>query len=277
MATLDFLLPATTYCPPSAAQARKTPRALNTIMEDEETSQRNSMIMMDRRSQAQTKASRTAEWLSPLSDHFPTPRGNHFMPAPRPESTAASDSESESIISATPSSAPWTKTSFTTEATEFDDLYDVSSDDEARRKPSMRRSATRQANRANRSSVDSISSRTSRSSLPVLAIPSQGDPWPGVEAFKALTSPIPPTPPPKVPMSPALFSYLQSQEVPSCSAPPSLDGSLSSDQLAAMSVPPTPEIGSVVGDNEDHWGNGVQLQPAAMATLQALSGSDSGV
>jgi SAM-dependent methyltransferase len=248
-------------------------------MEDEETSQRNSMMMMNRLSQEQQqKVSRTAEWLSPLSDNFPTPRGNHFMPAPIAESTDASDSESESIISSTsrtPSSAPWTRTSFTTEATDFDDIYDVSSDDEARRKPSVRRrSAQRQHSRGSRASVDSISSRTSRNSLPVLAIPSQGDPWPGHEAFKALTSPIPPTPPPKVPMSPALFSYLQSQEVPSCSTPPSLDGSLSSDQLAVMSVPPTPEIGSVVGDDEDAWGNGIQLQPAAMATLQALSGDE---
>jgi SAM-dependent methyltransferase len=276
MATLDLLLlPATTYCPPSAAQARKTQRSLNTIMEDEVTSQRNSMIMMNRQSQAYEKASRTAEWLSPMSDNFPTPRGNHFMSAPIAESTA-SESE-ESIISGTsgtPSSAPWTRTSFTTEATDFDDLYDVSSDDEARRKPSVRRrSATRQTSRS--SSRQSVDSRTSRKSLPVLAIPSQGDPWPGHEAFKALTSPIPPTPPPKVPMSPALFQYLQSQEVPSCSAPPSLDGSLSSDQLAVMSVPPTPEIGSVVGDDEDVWGNGIQLQPAALATLQALSGNDS--
>lgn len=272
MATLD-LLPATTYSPPSPAQARKTNKTLNTIMEDDEESQRNSMMMERRRSQEQ-KASRTAQWLSPLSDHFPTPRGNHFMSAPIPESTDSSDNES--IVSPTPSSAPWTRTSFTTEATDFDDLYDVSSDEDSRRKSSVRRrSATRQNTRANRSSVDSITSKTSRNSLPVLAIPSQGDPWPGVEAFKKLTSPIPPTPPPKVPMSPALFSYLQSQEVPSSSAPPSLDGSLSSDQLAAMSVPPTPEIGSVNGDDGDQWGNGVQLQPDAMATLQALSGDQS--
>jgi len=201
MASFDLLLlPATTYCPPSAAQARKTQRSLNTIMEDEVTTQRNSMIM------AQEKASRTAEWLSPMSDNFPTPRGNHFMSAPKAESTTASESEDESIISGTPSSAPWTRTSFTTEATEFDDLYDVSSDDDARRKPSVRRrSATRQTSRG--SSRASVDSRISRSSLPVLAIPSKGDPWPGHEAFKALTSPIPPTPPPKVPMSPALFSY----------------------------------------------------------------------
>ncbi|KAF4636540.1 hypothetical protein G7Y89_g1547 [Cudoniella acicularis] len=270
MATLDFL-PATTYCPPSPAQDRRKQNPLNTIMEDDEESQRSSMIT-DRR-QGRERSPKKADYLSPWSDHFPTPRGNHFMSAPIPPSTSSSDTESD--ISPCPSSAPWTKTSFTTEATDFDDLYDVSSDEDSRRKNTIRRrSATRQVNRANRSSVDSISSKTSRDSLPVLAIPLQGDPWPGVEAFKLLTSPIPPTPPPKVPMSPALFSYLQSQEVPSCSAPPSLDGSLDSDQLAAMSAPPTPDIGSVNGDDEDAWGSGVQLQPAAMATLQALSGGD---
>ncbi|KAG9228362.1 hypothetical protein BJ875DRAFT_477673 [Amylocarpus encephaloides] len=278
MATLDFLLPATTYSPPAPAQARKTQRALNTIVEHEESSQLSARIMMDRRRSQELKASRTAEWLSPQSDNFPTPRGNHFMPAPTPESLAYSDTESiiSATSSATPSSAPWTRTSFTTEATDFDDLYDVSSDEDSRRKNAMRRrSATRQTSRGNRSSIDSIASKASRNALPTLAIPSQGDPWPGHEAFKALTSPIPPTPPPKVPMSPALFQYLQSQEVPSGSAPPSLDGSLSSDQLAVMSVPQTPEIGSVCGEDEDLWGNGVQLQPAALATLQALSGSES--
>ncbi|RDL38475.1 uncharacterized protein BP5553_02815 [Venustampulla echinocandica] len=273
MATLDFL-PATTYAPPPPVQARRGQRqkSLNTIMEDEDESQRGSMIMDRRRSR--DRSPKKADWLSPLSDHFPTPRGNHFMSAPIPPSTSSSDTES--IPSPTPSSAPWTRASFTTEATEFDDLYDVSSDEDTRRKPSLRRrsSTTGQINRPKRSSVDSIYSRTSRDSLPPLAIPSRGDPWPGVEAFKLLTSPVAPTPPPKVPMSPALFSYLQSQEVPSCSAPPSLDGSLSSEQLAAMSVPPTPEIGSVNGDDDDLWGGGVQLQPAAMATLQALSGGD---
>ena len=40
-----------------------------------------------------------------------------------------------------------------------------------------------------------------------------------------------------------------------------------------MSAPPTPDIGNDE-DERDHWGGGVQLQPAAMATLQALSGGD---
>ncbi|TVY82007.1 hypothetical protein LSUE1_G005524, partial [Lachnellula suecica] len=269
MATLD-LLPATTYQPPSPVQVQRKRRSLNTIMEDEEESMRGSVMVESRRSR--DRSPQKADWLSPLSDHFPTPRGNHFMSAPIAQSATSSDTES---ISPALSSAPWTRDSFTTEATEFDDLYDVSSDEDARIKNSARRrNSTRQSRHVKRLSVDSNSSRSSRNSLPSLVIPSQGDPWPGVEAFKMLTSPIPPTPPPKVPMSPAIFSYLQSQEVPSCSAPPSLDGSLSSDQMTAMSAPSTPDIGSVNGDDGDAWGAGVQLQPGAMATLHALSGGD---
>lgn len=77
-------------------------------------------------------------------------------------------------------------------------------------------------------------------------------------------------------MSPAAISFLQShqaQAVPAISAPPSLDGSFTSDQMAAMSAPVTPVMAS---DDEAPLGDwsGVQLQPAALATLQALSGSE---
>jgi SAM-dependent methyltransferase len=43
--------------------------------------------------------------------------------------------------------------------------------------------------------------------------------------------------------------------------------------MALMSAPPTPDLADsdVEGDN---WGNGIQLAPAAMATLQALAGDD---
>ncbi|TVY18503.1 hypothetical protein LARI1_G003141 [Lachnellula arida] len=268
MATLD-LLPATTYRPPSPVQVQRKRRSLNTIMEDDDESTRGSAMIEGRRSR--DRSPKMADWLSPLSDHFPTPRGNHFMSAPIPPSTSSSDTES---VSPTPSSAPWTRDSFTTEATEFDDIYDVSSDEDARIKNSARRNSARQSKHVKRHSVDSNTSRSSRSSLPSLMIPAGGDPWPGVAAFKLLASPVPPTPPPKVPMSPAIFSYLQSQEVPSCSAPPSLDGSLSSEQMAAMSAPPTPDIGSENGDDRDAWGGGVRLQPGALATLEALSGGD---
>jgi SAM-dependent methyltransferase len=98
--------------------------------------------------------------------------------------------------------------------------------------------------------------------------------------MKHLSSPIPPTPPPKVPASPAYLSYL-AKHLPSLSntpsldgssAAPSLDGSLSSDQLAAMSAPATPDTGN--DDDETGWGGGIQLEPAAMATLRALSGEE---
>lgn len=150
--------------------------------------------------------------------------------------------------------------------TEFDDLYDVSSDEDIKKRDSVTRANSKTGTRnARRSSTGSAISRESLS----LVIPG-GDTWPTVSAFKLLSSPIPPTPPPKVPMSPAIFSYLQSQEVPSCSAPPSLDGSLNSEELAAISAPPTPDIEDN-NEDDDAWG-GIQLQPAAMATLQALSG-----
>ncbi|KAE8449210.1 hypothetical protein EG329_008377 [Mollisiaceae sp. DMI_Dod_QoI] len=267
MATLDFL-PATTYTPPSPGQARRRRRSLNTIMEEED-SVRGSMVEVRK---SRDRSPKKADWLSPLSDHFPTPRGIHFMSAPIPPSSVDSDNDMDSISPA-PSSAPWTRNSYSTEATDFDDLYDASSDEERKRRTRTRRNSSQQSNRLKRSSVSSTSSRTSLSSLPALVIPSGGDPWPGVAAFKLLTSPVPPTPPPKVPMSPAIFKYLQSQEVPSCSAPPSLDGSLSSEQMAVMSAPPTPDVGNDSDAEGDGWG-GVQLQPAAMATLQALSGGD---
>lgn len=271
MASLDFTLPATTYRPPSVQVHRKR-RSLNTIMEDDEESTRGSILIKDdrdRRGRNPSPKLVMADWLSPLSDHFPTPRGNNFMSAPYAPSTTDDSSDDESPA---PSSAPWTRDSFTTDATDFDDLYDASSDDEVRRRKTVvRKNSTKQGNRSNRSSMESGASRASRSSLPAL-ITAQGDKWPGVAAFKLLSSPVPPTPPPKVPMSPAIFSYLQSQEVPSCSAPPSLDGSLSSEQMALMSAPPTPDLGNCSDAEGDNWGSGVQLAPAAMATLQALAG-----
>jgi SAM-dependent methyltransferase len=269
MGSLDFILPATTYRPPSSnGQAPRRKPELNTIVEESEGSVRGSAEYIDGRGRNRSPKNRSpkhASYLSPLSDHFPTPRGVHFMVAPIPPSETSSDSES---VSPAPSSAPWTRQSYMTDATEFDDLYDVSSDEEARKKSVARKNSKRSSRSARRSSTGSAFSGESLS----LVIPSKGDPWPGVEAFKLLTSPVLPTPRSAVPMSPAIFSYLQSQEAPSSSAPPSLDGSLNSEELAAISAPPTPDIGNN-SEDEDGWG-GVQLQPAAMATLQALAGGD---
>ncbi|PSS25159.1 hypothetical protein M430DRAFT_39283 [Amorphotheca resinae ATCC 22711] len=265
MASLDFL-PSTTYRPPSSnGQVPRKRPLLNTIVEESEGSVVGSDIERGRNRSPKNRSPKFETFLSPLSDHFPTPRGKHFMVAPIPPSETSSDSESDSPA---PSSAPWTRQSYMTDNTEFDDIYDVSSDEDNGKQSAITRQNSKKSTRqARRSSTGSTISRESLS----LVIPG-GDPWPGVAAFKLLSSPVPPTPPPKVPMSPAIFSYLQSQEAPSCSAPPSLDGSLDSEELAAISAPPTPDIGND-SEDDDGWG-GVQLQPAAMATLQALSGGD---
>lgn len=213
--------------------------------------------------------------MSAIGDQFPTPRGNNFMPAPVPNSPSSSSVS----ISPAVSSAPWSRDSFTTHTsagTEFDDLYDVSDDEDYRQKKMASQYAQQPSiHRSNASKRLSASSISSRASLPTLIIPFEdGGQWNEMAAFKKLSSPIPPTPPPKVPMSPAIFSYLASQEVLSISAPPSLDGSLDSDQLAAMSAPSTPDMGNEEDAGGDMWSRGVQLHPAAMATLQALSGED---
>ncbi|KAF7872288.1 hypothetical protein EAF04_003212 [Stromatinia cepivora] len=275
MATLDYL-PATTYRPStSPVQAQRRRRPLNTIMEDEEESIRGSKHMEMR---GRDRSPHKADWLSPLSDHFPTPRANQFMQPYRPASPSCSDSSKDS--SSAPSSAPWTRASFTTDATDFDDLYDVSSDEDNRRGSTLRRrSSIGQSQRSNRSSTSSIGSRNSLSSLPSLVIPSNEDPWAEVTAFKRqLASPVPPTPPPRVAMSPAVLTYFKNQEnlsIPSSSTPPSLDGSMDSEQMAQMSAPPTPDIGYDSEEDGPRASWRVQLQPAAMATLEAISGSSS--
>lgn len=266
MASLDFL-PSTTYRPPSPNGLVPTKQgSLNTIAEESEGSIMGSEDELERGRDRSPKTRHQQQALfSPLSDHFPTPRGQSFMIAPILPSETSSDTES---VSPAPSSAPWTRQSYMTDNTEFDDLYGVSSDEETKKKSSIARMNSKNSTRkARRSSTGSAISRESLH----LVIPG-GDPWPGVAAFKLLTSPVPPTPPPKVPMSPAIFSYLQSQEEPSSSAPPSLDGSLNSEELAAMSAPPTPDVGNE-SDADDGWG-GIQLQPEAMATLQALAAAD---
>lgn len=177
-------------------------------------------------------------------------------------------SSPSSAGSSRPSSAPWTRDSFVTQATDFDDdLYNASSDDEGRPKNeaprlTLSRASSRQS-AAKRLSVPPVA----RGPLPTLVIPDGGQ-----QAPRKFTSPIPPTPPPKIPMSPTLFEYL-SVEVPSTSATPSLDGSMSSEQLANMSAPTTPGTESVCGEDVS-WG-GIQLQPEAVATLQALSSGES--
>ncbi|EQB54974.1 hypothetical protein CGLO_05141 [Colletotrichum gloeosporioides Cg-14] len=220
-------------------------------------------------------------WLSPLSDHFPTPRGFHFLSAPILPSSPSTTSNDEGSSPSTNSNLWNNRASVMTDATDFDDLYDVSDEDV---QPTLRRTPSRKSSIRRRNSIRNEVPKQSgggvRRPLPPLVIPAgrnaSTEDW-SAGLKKALASPVPPTPPTRVEMSPAVVSFMQaqqSQEVPTISAPPSLDGSLSSEQLAHMSAPPTPVIGSEGGDkNEEDW-PGVRLQPGALATLHALSGDN---
>ncbi|KAI1322012.1 methyltransferase domain-containing protein [Xylariaceae sp. FL0255] len=242
--------------------------------EEPENSQWKRSAPNGRRIQAPPSSEKIVQWLSPRSDHFPTPRGFHFMSAPILPDSPSTASFDESNSPST-SSNPWNRTSVSTDVTEFDDIYDVSDDEDRRQKVARNSSLKR------RSSVRTKhSSGSSHRALPPLVIPTQQESnresWSGRPVFNKLKSPVPLTPSAKVEMSPAVISFLQAQQaqdIPTISAPPSLDGSLNSDQLAVMSAPATPVIGSEDDVPPGDW-SGVQLQPAALATLQALSGND---
>ncbi|KAH6660166.1 hypothetical protein BKA67DRAFT_616581 [Truncatella angustata] len=266
------LLPSTTYQPPSPSLARRPGRLLNTIMEEESEYPQKLSASEHCRNQAQSSNEKIVSWLSPRSDHFPTPRGFHFLSAPILPSSPSTVSADESNSPST-SSNPWNRSSTCTDVTEFDDIYDTS-DDEKRMLPVRRSSLKRQ----NSSRATPPRRSSSHRALPKLTIPASqvqnAESWSGRPDFKKLMSPVPPTPPAKVEMSPAVISFLERQhamDVPTISAPPSLDGSMTSEQMAAMSAPPTPIIGADDGTPESNWA-GVRLQPGALATLRALSG-----
>lgn len=213
-------------------------------------------------------------WLSPMSDHFPTPRGINYLSAPvLPSSPSASSADDSSP---TTSSNPWNRTSLATDHTEFEDLYDVTDDEDNSRRLSRRQQSGPKSGKAQSQS----STHTARQPAP-LVIPDAHGPTEQhrstMEEFKKISSPVPLTPSAQLPMSPAQLQFMdqqRAQAVPMGSAPPSLDGSLSSEQLAAMSAPPTPIISNDEdGPNEESW-SGVQLQPGALETLHSLSYED---
>ena len=229
------------------------------------------------------------QWLSPLSDHFPTPRGFHFLPAPIVPSTPSAvtdgcdtDETASEASSSLPSSQMSNhRESIMTDATEFDDMSDLSEDDRKRKEQLRSNGIARKSGSRSSQSSRRVSRGSSepRKVLAPLVIPAKRDPttesWSGAAHLKKITSPIPPTPSSKVELSPIHLAFMHAQqasEVPTISAPPSLDGSLNSEELAAMSAPPTPLIGAN-HDNDEAW-SGVQLQPGALATLRTLSSED---
>lgn len=273
-------------------------RTLNPIMEEPEQTDTETQQQQQQQKQEQRghfnnlRTNNSSNWpvnqkieqwlapFSPLSDHFPTPRGLHFLAAPilpatpscissyRGPDTDADDTSSETS-SSNPSSGAWNnkRSSAMTDVTEFDDLYDIS-DEETQRKEMLQANGIGRHMSSRRSLRRSRASIGQRLSLSRLVIPADIQ----ADAKKNMTSPIPPTPPSAIAMSPAVKSLMelrQIQEIPNVSAPPSLDGSTNSEEMAAMSAPPTPLIGAQ--DNADEDWSGVRLQPGALETLQALS------
>ncbi|TWU77899.1 hypothetical protein ED733_004804 [Metarhizium rileyi] len=269
----------TFHLPPSSFQShepllgRRPKRLLNPIIEEDYDDGRVQNAGMDQQRRRDDASHLTIEaWLSPMSDHFPTPRGVHYLAAPvlpSSPSTVSGDGTSP-----TTSLNMWNRASIGTENTEFEDLYDVSEEErEEEEKCGMPRCY--EASSAGRN----LHQRQPLAKQPIrLLIPSNRydaeEAWSAVDELKKITSPVPLTPLAQLPMSPAQMNFIgkqQALEVPTISAPPSLDGSLSSEQLAALSAPPTPVIGNEELATEEAW-TGIQLQPDALATLQALSG-----
>ena len=248
------------------SQDRSSRKYLNTIQEESESesSDISPRYVEDRRKNQNGSTLRVDQWLSPMSDHFPTPRGVHFMPAPvLPESPSnkSFDSASTNFLRRSGSD----RTSYAeTVATEFDDL----SDDEHDRQSTMHSSSRRKSGL--------------QTSLTKLVIPTRADSLAAkqtlsateLQSAKSFASPVQIASATHVVLSPAVANFMerhQHLDIPRGSAPPSLDGSMSSEQLAALSAPPTPVVGPDGDDAEPGQWQGVHLDPSALATLRAFS------
>ncbi|TQV95797.1 verprolin [Cordyceps javanica] len=244
------------FQPVESSLGRRQKRQLNPILEEDSDDGRIDMPCQNPQIKAHA-------WFSPMSDHFPTPRGVNFLSAPILPSSPSTVSADSSPMT---SSNPWNRVSIATDNTEFEDIYDVS-DEEGDLPRGLRRSISLKKDQESTEGVTNLPHR-------LIIPPSQIEEWSAVDEFKKITSPVPLTPSAQLPMSPAQISFMGQQRalhVPS--APPSLDGSLTSEQLAAMSSPPTPVIGNDEVTQEENW-TGVRLQPGALATLHTLSSND---
>lgn len=249
---------ANSYQSAEPSLGRRQKRQLNPILEED--SDEGHIEMPCENPQLATKA-----FFSPMSDHFPTPRGMNFLSAPILPSSPSTVSADSSPMT---SSNPWNRISVATDNTEFEDIYDVSDEDEDYSR-GLRRSMSVKAQReANSEPASKFPERL------VIPVNQDIEEWSAVDEIKKITSPVPLTPSAQLPMSPAQLSFMgQQQALHVPSAPPSLDGSLTSEQLAAMSSPPTPIIGNEEATREETWA-GVRLQPGALATLHSLSTED---
>ncbi|KAG5980516.1 hypothetical protein E4U55_003931 [Claviceps digitariae] len=262
---------------------RRPTRALNAIIEeDSDDIEGKHDTLNGQRGRCDPSLLKIEAWLSPMSDHFPTPRGLHHLSA----SILPSSPSSISGVSSSPTSSSiniWNRVSVATEYTEFEDIYDVSEDEiddnddgaVSRRFQQSSRGRTSHGRVVNQP----ILKQTTRLVIPTNASSRLEDPRSAVDDFKKIISPLPITSSAQLPMSPGQLDFMgkqQALDILAISAPPSLDGSLSSEQLAAMSAPSTPVVGNDEDKTEENW-TGIHLQPDALATLQALPNGEDDV
>lgn len=270
----DSLCPsAPKHQPQESLLARRPKRRLNPILEEESDDGKSLEDATGSGRPADPSQLKIKAWLSPMSDHFPTPRGNNYLPAPILPSSPSTDSAEGN--SQTTSSQHWNRDSIWTENTEFDDLYDVSDDGD-----DVPHGLGRSSSSLRKAQLTAVKPSNPKQPPP-LTIPATREmsgSWSAAEDLKKIGSPIPLTPSAQLTMSPAQLTFMdkrQAEMVPTISAPPSLDGSLTSDQLTPMSAPATPVTRDEDDGTDEDWA-GVHLQPAAMETLHTLANSDDG-
>ncbi|KAK0805689.1 hypothetical protein LTR91_007302 [Friedmanniomyces endolithicus] len=190
------------------------------------------------------------EVVSPMSDDFPTPKGNtSYVPLKTVvESPASSDTQSDA-------DSVWSKRS---SKSDFDELYDISESEVDDLPFKLSSSVKKRVNPG----------RPTR--YPSLVIPSPSE-WPSIDKLRSTTALSPPT---QIILSPAALSKIQqrSLRVPSSSTAPSLDGSLTSEELASSTCPSTPDLQQHADGNE--WEPPTQLDPSALFLLRHISLED---
>jgi len=226
----------TTYNP-SAPDRKHAPR--DTLIED--------MPQVSIRRAPPHKLQDRPPVISPMSDDFPTPRGNtSYIPVQAiPQSPASSDTQSDR-------DSLWSKRS---SASEFDEMYDVTESESEDLPIKLSHSLKKR--------VDHGKGR-----YPSIIIPSPSQ-WPTVDKLKSSTAPSPSI---QLTLFPEIISKLQRQSVrvPSTSSAPSLDGSITSEELATLTCPSTPDVECEIGE-EQAWDGSVQLHPSAFSLLQHIN------
>ncbi|KAF2228943.1 hypothetical protein EV356DRAFT_33348 [Viridothelium virens] len=213
---------------------------INTVIDDSPQDYRFSF------NPKQSNVTTTVTLGSPMHDDFPTPRGPNDITAESPSSVGSSTCTSDS---------EWARSR---RSPDFDELYDVSDDDDMEVPLKIS------------NSVKSTLQKKIR--IPSITIPSPTT-WPTIEKLqKAMKSPVTLSPPPKLDIPAAALAKLDTRglQVPTRTSTPSLDESQTGDEMSSSACPSTPDL-SASSDSGNEWDAPIQLHPEAMETLHQIS------